>query len=121
MLDFLRRLFGSAEGSAPRLPKYRGPKCPFYGFVGTGPLLMESRGPQCGLAGEHRRCQMFLNDEEPNWNNCPYNCEENAADITERLDTVHVNARILRPPEASAWRGVLLGDWFKYVMGRPYP
>lgn len=92
-------------------------KCPFYGFSHPlGGFFIDQDGNQCPLCtGSFSPCQMQRAGQIPNWENCPFNSEENK----EGIKAVIASGRIA-PKEfelkRSTWKGLPFQDWMDYVM-----
>lgn len=94
--------------------------CPFYGFNGMieGRIMVDSiEENQCGLiTNRYSLCQMEMEEQEPNWHECPLNTEEKARRLEESAGGIQVFPREFQPPTARAWPGLSLKDWMNYIL-----
>jgi len=94
--------------------------CPFYGFFMTEeiPILMDQQGNQCPLIrGSYSPCQMETRGQTPNWNDCPFNNEENREVLERIASSYKVAPKELWPKGESTWGGIPFKEWEKRVMG----
>ncbi len=104
------------------IPLYKGPRCPFYGFVSRGNFFMETEDGTCVLTSEQGLCRMERAGDVPGWDRCSvFNHERDAPMIARLLDSIAVAPEVFWPKGAQSWAGMKFRDWFEHVMGRPGP
>lgn len=105
-------------GLKPFHDKERHP-CPFYGFYLSpiGGALLDQEGNQCALIkGSYSPCQMEMQKQTPDWNECSYNCEKNKSNIRTISRKYRAFPKEFWPDEESSWAGIPFKRWMRYVM-----
>lgn len=96
LIMLLRSLF--SRKPKPYYERARHP-CPFYGFNGMYGRLMDQNGNQCALLREsHSPCQMEVEGNTPNWENCPFNNDLSRRDIEREAPKVRAFPKEFWPP-----------------------
>lgn len=94
-------------------------KCPFYGFHMTYGLLIDQSGNQCALIEDsYSPCQMEIDNQTPNWDECLLNNEQNKSGVELIMNDSKIFPNEFRPTDAESWEGIAFKDWQKYIMGQ---
>jgi len=85
--------------------------CPFYGFAFGRTIFLDTKGNQCALIpGNNVSCKMEKENQEPNWNNCPYKDSKTIINLINRDPPLQVSPNELQ-------ENITFKEWYKYVMG----
>ena len=85
-------------------------RCPFYGFSAARGNLIDTKGNQCALiTNSHSPCRMEMNQEDPDWEACPYNTLEARTSIRKYAENARVFPDELR--HETGFQGVPLDQW----------
>ena len=92
-------------------------RCPFYGFGRIANVFMDSCGSQCALiVNSHESCKMEMNDQIPDWNQCPLNSEENKKRVEKIIKSSLIFPEEFQPYDQPSWDGLSFKEWMGYVM-----
>ena len=92
--------------------------CPFYGFYMSlrRGVMADQSGNQCALITDsYAPCTREMDGEAPDWANCLFNLEPNAAALEELARTVAVFPKVSSSPEPN--KGIPLKDWKTKFLG----
>ena len=92
--------------------------CPFYGFANVSRLFVDQEGNQCPLMGGYTPCQMEMRGDAPNWNNCPFNNDENKEVLTDVEHNFRICPREMWPKGETRWSGISFSEWKERLMSQ---